>query len=438
MQINGYKDEKKFIRAAAKACNLQSTSPQSANRLLVLSSLAGKTTEEFTCFHTLVPFQRAITNTQTEFPFGSRLFPTALAVRTTERWQKRFFYCRQCALEDIQFHGTSYWRRDHQITGQVWCPKHRIALSFVSEQREVLKSPSSHRTEEHTIEGGFVEETMKNAAVHRFLDIACELMQRKKSLPGVAAVLEIQIKAEKRGLYVPARKETRHLMSEFIRSAYPATWLALTIPQRANKAQKSPPEQIADVLVEKSRHWNSTAYLLLAAAIYDSSHEALARLVDCERRDQTEVRRSMRLRALTVGQPWSKDTGGKESSQVEVIIQTYAENYGHLPRIARSLNASVPQTSRILAHLGLPNLSKQAKTRGLLKVAGALCVDGMTLDECSKSTNVSLKELSKLDLQPDSILMRAWRRMLFVSPEEPDLTKTCLVPRRHYAQTVKA
>ena len=404
MRFNGYSDEGDFIRYAAKSCKLPMSLPREAVPIVVLSTLAGKTTEEFVRFHTLLPFRRAITNIRPEVAFGSLSSPSMLRTGTTRARQKHIFFCSECALEDVEFHGVSYWRRDHQITGQVWCPKHRVALSFVTKQSDVLKSPYSFRTQAVRVDKNLVDEAMRNDAVNRFLDIASGLAHRKKSLPGVAAAIEIRREAEMRGLFTYGKKDLRGVMSEFIRSSYPANWLARIMPELVDKAPETTLAPIDSVLNLIKRRWPSTSYLLIAAAIYKLSDEATTKLMNCE----------------------YKFSDKPLPIPIDKLIEEYAQAYGRYPSIAQSLKMSHADTARILGKARLPNLSQRRPTKNLFAAAYSLCFEGLTLADCSKQINASAKELSTWDIRPNSPLMRALRLMYPESAQKECLSEAVI------------
>lgn len=284
MRFNGYSDAGDFIRYATKVSKLPLSLPSEAIPLVALSAVAGKTTEEFTRFHTSLPFRRAITNIRPDVAFGSLSCLSMLRSTTTRARQKLILFCNQCALEDLQFHGVSYWRRDHQITGQVWCPKHRVSLSFVTKQSEVLKSPYSIQARAPRIEEDLVEKAIKNAAVNRFLNIAGGLVHRKRSLIGAAASTELRVEAKKQGLFSYGKRDADGLMSEFIRSSYPEKWLEMIVPGLTTQFKKKAYEPLDGVLSFKTRMWPSMSYLLIAAALYESSDDAIEKLMTCEER----------------------------------------------------------------------------------------------------------------------------------------------------------
>lgn len=51
-------------------------------------------------------------------------------------------FCFKCVSEDMDFHGFSYWRRSHQVTGRMTCPKHGSPLQFVGDANCMLRSPA--------------------------------------------------------------------------------------------------------------------------------------------------------------------------------------------------------------------------------------------------------------------------------------------------------
>jgi hypothetical protein len=422
MRINGFSDESTFIRYAANVCNLQPSTPKEAIPFVVLSTLAGKTTEEFARFHTVIPFRRAITNYRPEVLFGSLSCPSMLRTSATRTRQKRIFFCTECAKEDLQFHGESYWRRDHQINGQVWCPKHRGALSFVSSQSDVLKPPHSFLTYADYLDDSIVDEAMVSPAVNRFLEIANGLALRKKSVPGVSAAIELRLEAEKQGLYVHGeRMDARNLVSELIRSSYPGAWLAIVMPEILKKSNEKMYVPIDRLLNKKNEARSSTTYLLIAAALYESSDEATTKLMNCEQRPIDEISPEIRVKRFVLRK--SRKVSGNQSLSLTMdkLVNEYAKAYGRYARIAKSLNLSPPETIRVLKMVGLPNLSQRGRTRLVFSAAYSLCIEGLSLAECSKKTNISMKELSTWDVTQNSMLVRALRLMF------PEATKNALL-----------
>ena len=54
---------------------------------------------------------------------------TKFAIHNTELKNNRYLkYCPLCIKEDINKYGESYWRREHQITGVLFCKRHNITL----------------------------------------------------------------------------------------------------------------------------------------------------------------------------------------------------------------------------------------------------------------------------------------------------------------------
>lgn len=306
MRFNGYSNEGDFFRSVASACRLPPSIPRGVVPFVALSAVAEKTTEEFARFHTPLPFRRAITNIRPDVEFGSLSCPSMLHNGTTRARQKLIFFCEECSLEDLRFHGVSYWRRDHQITGQVWCPKHRVALSYVSKQSEVLKSPHTFQARAPRLEEHLVEEAIKNAAVNRFLEIASGLMHRKRSLIGAAASTELRIEAKKRGLFSYGRRDTVGLMSDFIRSSYPAEWLEKIVSVPATQFKKRVYEPLDEVLSLKTRMWPSMTYLLIAGALYESSDDAIEKMITCEERWSAKSWWEMRMAKLVASKAKKK------------------------------------------------------------------------------------------------------------------------------------
>lgn len=132
MRINGYRTPKDAVEAIATHFGEEGRSRREVTTHELLSRMAGMTTEQFAQRHTTMPLRRGITSYLPDLIHGSEERKSLLCISGTLRKYPAAFFCKDCVKADIHFHGASYWRRDLQTPGQMWCPKHMTPLHFLS------------------------------------------------------------------------------------------------------------------------------------------------------------------------------------------------------------------------------------------------------------------------------------------------------------------
>jgi hypothetical protein len=89
-----------------------------------ISQAIGLELSTFVQQHTLIPLINATTASLLSIPHGKQLQNFSSWRSLSRSYSNRAAYCTNCAEEDLDFHGISYWRRRHQIAGMIWCEKH--------------------------------------------------------------------------------------------------------------------------------------------------------------------------------------------------------------------------------------------------------------------------------------------------------------------------
>jgi len=74
--------------------------------------------------------------------------------------------------------GVSYWRRDQQTLGQLWCQQHHQPLRYVEDQSAYLSSPIEYLSEARSVPVSIVRSAQSNPSVKKFLEIVSGLMER--------------------------------------------------------------------------------------------------------------------------------------------------------------------------------------------------------------------------------------------------------------------
>lgn len=122
-QINAM-SEKEIIRYA------KTRSPRASRTttFMAIANLAEISYQGFIRSHSLKPFLDGFEESpDRHFPHGTKE-ERQKREKVFPRNRKDALFCEQCAQEDLETWGRSYWRRTHQVPGICWCLKHKIPL----------------------------------------------------------------------------------------------------------------------------------------------------------------------------------------------------------------------------------------------------------------------------------------------------------------------
>jgi hypothetical protein len=137
-RVNTLKSLPSIYEMISDAGSLKARSEESHSMVHVLAALAGASPDSIITGHTLLPFARAVRFAGACVPHqrsDDRLGRAALTFPFAHTAKLQL--CPACVIEDIDFHGVSYWRRAHQLKGVVFCIKHACGLKSV-------KTPGGH------------------------------------------------------------------------------------------------------------------------------------------------------------------------------------------------------------------------------------------------------------------------------------------------------
>ncbi|EJE54420.1 hypothetical protein PMI14_00681 [Acidovorax sp. CF316] len=264
-QINGYRYDHLLWRAIA----VQVGSGKGATKHELLSKMAGQTSEQFARNHTSIPFRRAITQNYPHIAHGSLQMRTLLFGRTPHRGDLQVFFCEKCVKEDVDFHGVSYWRRDHQMPGQTWCPKHALPLHFARSKDSFGAFPKDRLGQSQMHDATFVSEARGNLFVQRYLELATAMYDRTAPLDSRSVGPILKGRAEKLGLVKTQRVRSKHPIDDRVQNVFPAHWLSVVLGGK-----------MAPSGVPFHTTASVASHLLVIAVLFENADEAINALAN--------------------------------------------------------------------------------------------------------------------------------------------------------------
>lgn len=189
-------------------------------------------------------------------------------------------YCPTCAEADVQFHGMSYWRREHQIPGVYGCTKHAQPLSY-TDWSNVAFSPRSLGMGARTNSVLF-ESTFGCASILRAQEMAHVLLQRGSN-PHISRVYDaLRPHLIARGVDLDIFDSARSHLLNLILESYPKQWLRASFADEQASSREMLFKAKGDRLIHAERPSLFWMLVLVAAAVTSSADEALNLWMGCK------------------------------------------------------------------------------------------------------------------------------------------------------------
>lgn len=141
-----------------------------------IAALTGQPAIQFVRRHTLIPFYFAIQPNEGGPWEEIAAERSRLLLRCRTRPKRWWMFCPQCASEDLQFWGVSYWRRSHQLPGCVWCSKHEVGLQSAADPNAVKRLPHTI-ADFHQPNPDVVSDALSNATIRRYADLCSAFLE---------------------------------------------------------------------------------------------------------------------------------------------------------------------------------------------------------------------------------------------------------------------
>lgn len=378
---NGFREEKEAVQYIMEFLGVAHLTRKEFPLVELLSQVAGMDLPEFVQRHTTLPLRRGVTSYQPELTHGSRESNSMLWTSAMRVSRPGAYFCPHCVKADQQFHGFSYWRRELQIPGLFWCPKHAAPLHYVEKDTAFLKAPLDFVDQSFQVPIEWVSAYRNHPYIQKYLEISAGLLDRKQAFDVRKIAPFLKNEADRLGLQTYANNACkRPLLSDAVIDEFGSEWLASVFPALVNKPVGKLLDQMDGVLFRMTSASAVTAYILAAAVLFPSSDEALQRLVNATQECILAKRRSRKT--VSVNE--------QELRERYILAKgSHAEVTGYFTEINDFVIV------RRLNMLGLPNLAGKGN-HGIWDAVYAFFVEGKTLADSASSGGIACRALEDL------------------------------------------
>lgn len=374
MRLNGMRTMKDLNRLMREWAGCQDKSWREVSRLELISKVANLSVMDFVLHHTTLPLRRGITSYQADLPHGSDRNKKIWWSAAMREARTGAFFCQCCAQEDLDFHGRSYWRRSHQFPGQLICQKHVIPLSFCRDSSAFHQAPSNWIGNCESVDTAWGHEVAANETIARYLAICDALMDRKQpfSVNHVRAVLFH--KGASLGLQTNGGKVKAPLLSDIVIEQCGRHWLALVLPDLAEKPEKYPLSKLDGVFYLTTSASTTFAYVLACASLFGSADEA--------------------INALARPLPTVENVRERKIIEIapDALVLAYISVGGSYAKTAKQLGIAFTSVANRLSDMGYPNML-QTGSKSTHKALIALLEEGCSFQRSAELGGISETEL---------------------------------------------
>lgn len=374
LRFNGWTDRKEAMSWLLTWSGRLGTSRREVPTVELLARVAGAETAQFVQDHTTLPMRRAVTSLLPGIPHGCSSNSSVLWTMAMRATRPQAYFCTHCVEEDLDFHGTPYWRRGQQLPGAFWCHKHGCPFSFVDAKSAFSSSPTEFIEHRHVVSDRWVETLKVCAPIHRFHAICADLIARTSSLDEEAVSKAARARAQDAGLHVGRGTVRNGLLSDLLKRRFNRKWLDSVLPGLTDKPLGEYWQTVDGALLGKRAGVSSVVYALIFAVLYESADDAINAMV------------ALRTEA-PADRPRSRDEAGATDEELRAA---FVASKGNHAVAAQNVRLRRDEATRRLTRLGLPSLRRLERDK--LKAVMSSVLDGsITLDQACKSQGLSVE-----------------------------------------------
>lgn len=378
MRWNGVNRKELFYQMVTDWSGSVNKSRFEAPKIELLAKMANLDVPQFAQRHTTLPLRRGIVEIVSDV-HGSQTERSLLWSSGIRLARDGAYFCKDCVHEDQWFHGHSYWRREHQIPGLLWCPKHLKPLNYVEDTTAFFSSPAEYADQSKAFPDELVSMALENMYIRRYLEICSGIMERDTPLIGRQVSGVLISRASKLGYRTARAKEIQRLLSDAVISAFGRSWLAGVLPSLSGKPVGVFHRSFDNVLSWDKLTCKVYAYILACSVLFESSDSALNAITNRASRKPTH-------RAT----PEAK------------MIETYISMHGNYLMTSEALLMKHNHVVSRLRAMNLPNILEPVATN-VARAVVAFFHEGLSFSESASKSGVSLESLERLIRKPNAI-----------------------------------
>lgn len=373
--VNPQLDEKSLASLiAAIIGHGDNSDPAKADFIEQAAVVLGMSRDSLIKHHSLTPFFSALEGLRPSKPgtksVGHRkAYERQAPFRLASRFPR---YCPQCAQEEHQRKGYSYWHRTHQLPGMLWCSTHGAPLALAPRQNAFEQQP-------HAVTDSFIDGRQEGVTddqvivLRRYAQIAVEVLRQAPVIDSVAASKFLGEGARAADLRVSKQGVRPTVSSQLVR-LLPDWWLADTVP-RVRWAADKHLWTIDSACVPGATRYTTTTLCLLAALLYEDVSTATARI----------------LGPVNIA---PERTRGFDYWASRAILDEYIAQKGVVSHVAERLGLPHSTVGIGLLNQGLPGLGKTKSSGALIAVHAFL--EGQSFAEAITRTKADTAEIEDL------------------------------------------
>jgi len=373
LRLNGWRDEKEAMQALLEWSGYRGATRRQVPTVEILAKVAGVEVKQFVRDHTMIPLRRAVLPYAMDVPHGSTQQGSVLWTLALRDIRPGAYFCCRCVDEDHAFHGTPYWRREHQLPGLYWCTKHGCPLSHVESTNAFSSSPADFIGEHKLVDEHWIQVLQNSEPVQKFLTILSDLLASRQPMDEKIISRRARARATEMGLHTGRGLVHKRLLSDLLKSEYDEAWLDSVVPELADQPTGHYWHPVDGAALGKRAGVSAVVYALAFAVMYKSADDSTNAMLHAAVAEST-------LRASRTA---------LDQVDYGLLRQEYIAKNGSHTEVAVSAQVNRFAMTRRLAHFGLPALG-QIKPTKVRDVINLVLTGDMTLTDACDANEVPL------------------------------------------------